>query len=216
MDTIPIWRYDNGIKTLLHVAQVNTRDSINCNLPMYTWYQHARTNQVFATSSGKRVYLQDIIKGGKGPWVHANGNPLDFTNSNLIKVARNVRTVKRSEATSKSVGVCFVARRNRWKATLSGKLIGYFKTEEEAAKARVREVLTLSPMIQFIREGTDPDGPTGMNNCIIYHAEGGRPDAYMDPDDVEATPLEQYPVTWGSEPTRDRDYWKSIPPPDNI
>jgi hypothetical protein len=154
--------------------------------------------------------------GSKGPWVHVNGDPWDFRNENLAKVNRGIRTVKRSNKTSVAVGVCFVASRNRWRANISGKLIGYFKTEKEAIDARLKELRGLSPMIKFVPEGTDPDGPTGMKTRTSYNAEGGRPDAYLDLDDVETTPLAQVPVSYGMEPIKDRDYWKTIPPPDTF
>jgi len=181
------------------------------------WYQHAKTHQVFATHLGKRVYLQDVIKGEKGPWVHVNGDPWDFREENLVKT--NLRTVKRTESSSKGVGISYInSRKNSkaWKTTLAGKLVGYFKTEEEAMKARLKALMASSPMIKFVPEGTDPDGPTGMRDRASCHADGGRPDVYMDPDDVETTPLAQVPCTYGSEPIKDRDYWKAIPPPDAI
>ena len=216
-DTIMIWRYVDGIRTMLHGAQVSTRSILDRNLAQYTWFQHAKTHQVFATSRGKRVYLQDVIKGSKGPWTHVNGDPWDFREENLVKSA--VRTVKRTEASSRAVGICHVPSREKgkaWKATLAGKLVGYFKTEEDAMKARLKALITLSPMIKFVPEGTDPDGPSGMKDRTTYRAEGGRPDAYLDADDVEDTPVSQYPFTWGSEPIKDRDYWKTIPPPGTI
>lgn len=207
MTTITVWRYQEGIRMPLHQVLVTERDNLIRRLPVYKWYQHSHTHQIYSTFNGGRVYLQDVIKGEKGPWVHANGDPLDFRSDNLVKTTTNIRTVKRKPATSRSVGVCFVESRNRWKATLSGKLIGYFKTEEEAAQARVKKVLTLNPMMKFIPEGTDPDGPAGMKNRQQYKVEGGRPDAYLDLDDVEDTPIPKYP----SETFRD---WKAIPPKD--
>ena len=212
-DTIMVWRYVDGIRTVLNRARVSTHS----NLTQYTWFQHAKTHQVFATMFGKRVYLQDVIKGSKGPWTHVNGDPWDFREENLVKSA--VRTVKRTQSSSKAVGVTYVASREKgkaWKVTLAGKLVGYFKTEEEAMKARLKALITSSPMIKFVPEGTDPDGPTGMRDRVTYRAEGGRPDAYLDMDDVEDTPVSQYPFTWGSGPIKDRDYWKTIPPPGTI
>ena len=203
MTTIPVWRYENGSRFVLHNVQVTS----GITLSDYTWYKHGRTRQVFATHLGKRVYLSDVIKGEKGPWIHINGNPLDFRNQNLVK--GDIRTVKYTRGTSNTVGVCFVERRNRWKVTLAGKLIGYFKTEEEAIQARLRAVLTLNPMIRFVPEGTDPDGPSGMNNREIYHAEGGKPDVYLDVDMVEETPVSQYPFARVSTQIKD---WKNIPP----
>jgi hypothetical protein len=142
---VPIHRYDEcGIIHVIAHAKVDQVDFLKATHHL-KWFQHATTHQVFATFSGERVYLQDIIKEYKGPWVHINGDPWDFTNKNLVKVTTNIRTIKRKSGTAGVVGVCFVKSRNRWKATLSGKLIGYFKTEEDAAAARLKKVLTSSP-----------------------------------------------------------------------
>ena len=143
---VPIHRYDEcGIIHVIAQAKVDQLDFSKATHHL-KWFQHATTHQVFATFSGERVYLQDIIKEYKGPWVHINGDPWDFTNKNLVKVTTNIRTIKRKNGTAGVVGVCFVKSRNRWKATLSGKLIGYFKTEEDAAAARLKKVLTSSPI----------------------------------------------------------------------
>ena len=131
----------------------------------------------------------------------------------MIKADTPVRTVKRRVTTSGTVGVCYVERRDRWKATLSGKLIGYYKTEEEAKAARLKKLMTLNPMIKFVPEGTDPNGRTGMRVRQCDTIEGGRPDVYVDQDDAESLPNLE-PVTYGSEPIKDRDFWKAIPPPD--
>ena len=210
MAPLDIHRYVNGIRTVLRTVNVSLQDYHTKRLCEYTWYEHPKTHQVFATYAGKRVYLQDIIKGAKGPWIHINGNPSDFTNRNLVKNDENLRTVKRTQGTAKVVGVCFVKRRNRWKATISGKLIGYYKTEEEATWARIKGVRALNPMIQFVPEGTDPDGPSGV--LVAQGTEGGRPDAYVDLDDIESMPNLE-PVSDGMPIIRDRDYWKAIPPP---
>lgn len=210
MPTIDICRYIDGVRTILKTVEVSSRELHIRRLCNYTWYEHAKTHQIYATYMGKRVYLQDVIKGEKGPWIHINGDPNDFRDQNLVKATTNLRTIKRKESTSKTVGVCYVERRNRWKATLANKLIGYFKTESEAAQARLRAVLPLNPMINFVREGTDPDGPSGMQ--VPRNTEGGRPDVYIDQDDAESMP-DLEPVSTGISIIKDRDYWKAIPPP---
>ncbi len=211
MPSLEIYRYLDGVRTVLKTVQVSVTALQGKCLCKYTWYEHAKTHQIYATHAGKRVYLQDVIKAPeKGPWIHINGDPNDFRDQNLVKTATNIRTVKRTKSTSKTVGVCYVERRNRWKATLSGKLLGYYKTEEEAAHVRNKEVRSLNPMIQFVPEGTDPDGPSGMKS---YGTEGGRPDVYVDQDDAESLPNLE-PVSYGTIVIKDRDYWKAIPPPD--
>lgn len=199
MPFVPIHRYDEfGIIHVIAQAKVDQMDFLR-STSNYKWFQHATTHQVFATHTAERVYLQDIIKKCKGPWVHVNGDPWDFTNKNLVKVTPNIRTIKRKSGTSRAVGVCFVESRNRWKATLSGKLIGYFKTEEEAAAARLKKVLTLSPMIKFVREGENPDGKSGMHNPKTDQEQVGKPDAYLDLDDVEDIEISTCPYTLGTD-----------------
>lgn len=209
---LEIYRYVDGIRTLMKHVKVSTHDFNQKTLCNYTWYEHPKTHQVFATRLGKRVYLQDVIKGSKGPWIHVNGDPDDYTSAHLIKFDTPIRTVKRRVTTSGTVGVCYVERRDRWKATLSGKLIGYYKTEEEAVAARLRKLVTLNPMIKFVPEGTDPDGRTGMKARATDTIEGGRPDVYVDQDDAESLPNLE-PISYGSQTIKDRDFWKSIPPP---
>ena len=210
MAPLEIHRYVDGVRTVLRTVNVSLQDYNTRRLCDYTWYEHPGTHRVFATYAGKLVYLQDVIKGEKGPWIHINGDPSDFTNRNLVKNDANLRTVKRSRGTSKAVGVCYVERRKRWKATISGRLIGYYKTEEEAIQARNKEVRSLNPMMNFVREGTDPEGPSGM--VCKPGTAGGRPDAYTDPDDIDAMPDLEV-VSYGTVIIKDRDYWKEIPPP---
>jgi hypothetical protein len=215
MPSVPIHRYDEyGIIHVIAQAKVDQLDFARVT-SNYKWFQHARTHQVFATHTAQRVYLQDVIKGRKGPWAHVNGDPWDFTNKNLVEVTTNIRTVKRKNGTARVVGVCFVESRNRWKATLSGKLIGYFKTEAEATGARLKKVLSLNPMVKFVREGENPDGKTGMHNPNTDHAQGGKPDAYLDPDDAEEAEIPRVPYKLGTDFLEfdRRPTWAAIPHP---
>jgi hypothetical protein len=215
MPSVPIHRYDEyGIIHVIAQAKVDQLDFARVT-SNYKWFQHARTHQVFATHTAQRVYLQDVIKGRKGPWAHVNGDPWDFTNKNLVEVTTNIRTVKRKNGTARAVGVCFVESRNRWKATLSGKLIGYFKTEAEATGARLKKVLSLNPMVKFVREGENPGGKTGMHNPNTDHAQGGKPDAYLDPDDAEEAEIPRVPYKIGTDFLEfdRRPTWAAIPHP---
>ena len=215
MPSVPIHRYDEyGIIHVIAQAKVDQLDFARVT-SNYKWFQHARTHQVFATHTAQRVYLQDVIKGRKGPWAHVNGDPWDFTNKNLVEVTTNIRTVKRKNGTARVVGVCFVESRNRWKATLSGKLIGYFKTEAEATGARLKKVLSLNPMVKFVREGENPGGKTGMHNPNTDHAQGGKPDAYLDPDDAEEAEIPRVPYKIGTDFLEfdRRPTWAAIPHP---
>jgi hypothetical protein len=110
----------------------------------------------------------------------------------------------KTKGTSKTVGVCYVKSRDRWMSTIARKLIGYFKTEEEAVEARLRALTRDDLMERFVKEGENPHGLTGMQT---YGIESGVPDAYIDLDDVESRPI----VT--EVPVRRLDVHASVPPP---
>lgn len=95
----------------------------------------------------KRTLLQLhrlIAKAPKDKVVdHINGNPLDNRRENL-RIATHkqnsmnqmkTRTHKGKPTSSKYRGVSFVKRRNRWIVKCSGHHVGYFKEENEAARA---------------------------------------------------------------------------------
>lgn len=212
---LSVHRYENGNTSVIHQVKISPIDSVILNTR--TWYQHYKTHQVFTTCNGKRTYLQNMIMDLKDPkngrWIHINGDKSDYRRENLIEVNKSFRTVKNKETSSKTVGVCYVKSRNRWKATLSSKLLGYFKTETEAQHARLKSLLVSNPMINFIREGTDPDGPHEMYVPSSY-TEYGKPDAYFDLDDVEMYPMIYTHSVTGSDALkyRDLDSYVSIPP----
>jgi hypothetical protein len=87
-----------------------------------------------------------------------------------------------------------------------------FKTEDEARHARLKSLLLSNPMINFIREGTDPDGPHGM---CVSHNEYGKPDAYFDLDDVEMYPIITTHSVLGSDSVKHKEF-VSVPPPSEI
>ena len=177
---VPIWKYVEGKR--IKIAEVVVAP--NCNSRFYTWYKHPYKHQIYTTVDGKRRYLQDVVMSPqKGRWVHVNGDPWDFCKNNLVK---GTTEATKTTGTSKTVGVCYVKSRNRWMATIARKLIGYFKTEEEATDARIRALTRDDLMERFIKEGEKPDGLTGMQT---YGIESGVPDAYLDLDDVESRPI---------------------------
>lgn len=213
---LPIHKYKNGKASVIHNVKISPIDSLILNT--YKWYQHYKTNQIFTTCDGKRTYLQNMIKDLKDPknsiWVHINGDKSDYRRENLVEVNKSFRTVKNKETSSKTVGVCYVKSRDRWKATLSNKLIGYFKTENEACHARLKSLLVSNPMISFVQEGAIPDGPHAMHVPASY-TEYGKPDAYFDLDDVEMYPMIYTHSFVGSDilKYRNLDSYVSIPPP---
>jgi len=208
-EMLPIHRYENGKASVIRRVKISPIDSVILNT--YKWFEHPKTHQIFATCDGKRTYLQNMIKEHtNGRWVHINGDKSDYRRGNLIEVSKSFRTVKNKENSSKTVGVCYVKSRDRWKATLSNKLLGYFKTEQEACHARLKSLLLSNPMINFIREGTDPNGPNEMHIPISY-SEYGKPDAYFDLDDVEMYPMVTHSVL-GSDTVKHKEF-VAIPPP---
>ena len=179
---LPVYRYVDGVKTTLEHVKVTPRENLTCQLGKYTWFKHAKTHQIYATYNSRRVYLQDVIKREKGPWAHVDGDPKNYQTHNLVKVPPGTRTVKRTKDQTTNVqGVCYIKSRDRYRVMFQGKTVGHFKTLEEAQAARVKALVDKYPMIQFVPEGTDPDGPSGMFPPADQYT-GNRPDFYTDPD----------------------------------
>ena len=83
---------------------------------------------------------------------HINNNKYDCRPDNLTYLTCTMNVSKKSKEGKSSIyyGVC-KCKNGKWKATCNNKHIGYYKTEEEAARARdkvVRE-LGLDIMINF-------------------------------------------------------------------
>jgi len=189
---LPVYRYEGGVKVVLEYVKVSPRENMIRSLGKYTWFKHIKTHQIYATYNSRRVYLQDVIKGEKGPWAHVDGNPLNYQTQNLVKVPPGTRTVKRTkDQTSPTYGVCYIKSRDRFRVMFQGKTIGHFKTLEEAQAARHKAIVDKYPMIQFVKEGTDPDGPSGMFPPENQDP-GNRPDFYTDPDDMDSAPRENF------------------------
>jgi len=210
---LPIHKYENGKVSVIHKVKISPGDFVRLNV--YRWFEDSISHQVFTTQDGKRVYLQNVIKDLKDPkndrWIHLNGDKSDYRRENLIEVNKSFRTIKNKENSSKTVGVCYVKSRDRWKATLSNKLLGYFKTENEACHARLKSLLLSNPMIKFVPEGSDPDGIHEMHVPVTY-TEYGKPDTYFDLDDVETYPMVYTHSVLGSDSLKYKEYI-SIPPP---
>jgi HNH endonuclease/AP2 domain len=95
------------------------------------------------------VYLHRLIAGaGPGEYVdHRDRDPNNNRRSNLrlctqgqnIANARKRTTHNGRKPTSKFKGVCWAAWTNCWRVTCKGKHVGYFHSEEEAARAYDRE-----------------------------------------------------------------------------
>ena len=213
---LDVHKYVGGVRTLLETVKISREDRLG--LACLTWYKDPDTLRVYATRKGRRVFLKEVIKGEKGPWVHANGDPRDYTRNNLIRADRNVRTIKRTEGTSKFVGVCHVpGRKKPWKGVLAGKLLGYFETEEAAADARLKALNDKNPMVNFVpacipfEEEMDQEEGSGTLH-VPNQVAGGVPDAYLDLDDMETVRPDFSPYTMGYDSVRISTFVK-VPPP---
>lgn len=212
-----IYRYTMGTKYPHETLKISSKD--RWLVGGLTWFKDPGTHRVYATKNGKRVFLKELLTGEGGTWIHANGDPLDYTRTNLIKCDTNVRTIKRTRGSSKHVGVCHVpGRKKPWKATLSGKLVGYFATEDEAVLERLKIINSKHPMVQFVpaqvpfeREMDETvHGPSDM--YAPPQTAGGVPDTYADLDDIETHRPDFTPVFMGYDMTRVSEFAK-IPPP---
>jgi len=94
--------------------------------------------------TNKYIYMHRILTNcPEGKIVdHINGNQCDNRKDNLriASYSQNSMNKKgRKTGTSKYKGVTYVKRRNKWQASIrlnnKEKFLGYFKTENEAAKA---------------------------------------------------------------------------------
>lgn len=98
---------------------------------------------VYARRARPKPYaLHTLIMGGELSIDHANGNPLDNRRRNLRKATReeNARNKRKSSATlSRFKGAYLIKSKGLWHSTIrkDGRPVslGYFKTEEEAARA---------------------------------------------------------------------------------
>lgn len=105
----------------------------------------SKNNYAFATIKGKVISIHKLVSGFESDHEnmidHINGNPLDNRKSNLRLVTAsenrmNARKItKANGTTSRFKGVFKKAKSKRWSSQVKGKHIGYFDTEEEAAKA---------------------------------------------------------------------------------
>lgn len=119
----------------------------DCDLELwnqYPWLKHSTGDGTYVSClwQGHRVYLHRLIAGGKITH-HNNGNWADCTRANLIATdfAGNARGFRKRAARypSRYRGVGFFKRDQRWRAQIMvnyvQKFLGYFDTEEEAARA---------------------------------------------------------------------------------
>lgn len=90
-----------------------------------------------ANKTKKKIYMHSLVTGW--PAVdHENHNGLDNRRRNLrpaTKAQNGANQQKQAGSSSQYKGVSWSKRSGRWRAYITGKHIGYFRTEELAAKA---------------------------------------------------------------------------------
>lgn len=105
---------------------------------------YASTHTSRKLGKSRLLYMHRVVMGNpEGKEIdHINNDPLDNRKHNLRVATRseNMRNYKRlTKGSSQYKGVCWAKEENRWKAQIGfdkvNYHIGYFKTEEEAAKA---------------------------------------------------------------------------------
>lgn len=116
-------------------------------LSQWRWYAHKMSNSFYAErkQGGEDIFMHreilGLTKGDKRHTDHKNHNGLDNRLSNIrtCSIAQNQHNQKPRKVTSCYKGVCWYKRKNKWNARI-GKdhknyHLGYYKTEEKAARA---------------------------------------------------------------------------------
>jgi hypothetical protein len=107
------------------------------------WQAHKARNTFYATgNNGKRLH-RIILKPDEDHHVdHRDGNGLNNRRDNLREVTNQQNCqngVAHKDSTSKYRGVCWYTNYKKWRSTIyvdgKQKALGYFETEELAAKA---------------------------------------------------------------------------------
>lgn len=127
-----------------YVALVDDQDYERVS--QYNWYAAKIKGNIYAVSSqggGEgAVRLHRFILGLSGsiPWIdHKNHNGLDCQRENLRLASPSQNQGNKRKQTSLSCsrykGVTWAKEQQKWKATIHHTYLGYFESEEDAAKA---------------------------------------------------------------------------------
>ena len=103
----------------------------------YTWVRHG---DAICSSTYGRVFMHRLLMNcPKGLVVdHRNHDKRDNRKSNLRICTDRENKHNRTPKNNKICGVAFRPDRNKWCARIGKRFLGYFKTEDEAIKARQR------------------------------------------------------------------------------
>lgn len=154
------------------VALVDDEDYERIN--QHNWHAQAAKNKYYACAhmeqNGKRtkVYMHRYILGApEGMQVdHIDNCGLNNCRSNLrlVNQSQNLmaaRKLKKGKSSKyRGVSLLQTTSGNYWQAHLSGKYVGNFYTEEEAAKARDAAAKEKYGEVAWLNF---PDEPTGLN-----------------------------------------------------
>jgi hypothetical protein len=156
------------VDIILTQNQVTTIDDEDYELASkYKWHAVKEPSGYYAYShfyrEGKRTTIQLhrlIMKAEKGQQIdHINGNTLDNRKENLrfCDYSQNQQNKKQTRGTSKYKGVSLFKETGKWKASIGvdrkNYHIGYFDSEEEAAKAydkKTKELFKEFASLNFI------------------------------------------------------------------
>jgi len=149
--SLPIVRRDDGavcipLNSRKYPNMYAVVDEADLDLVLqYRWCPEWKHDRFYVGGyiDGKNISLHRFLTGApKGmPVDHANGDGLDNRRSNIrvCTPSQNGANKKGSGKTSRYKGVWYVKRLGRWSASIKhnqkAKSLGYFETEQEAARA---------------------------------------------------------------------------------
>lgn len=120
------------------------------NLIKINWKLNTKSNKVEGKITDKYIQLHKYIMNHKDINTiifHIDFNVLNNKKTNLIEIPKNIYNLftkpiisTNSDGTTSYIGVSYQEDRNKWRARMGNKQIGSFNTEEEAYKARTKEL----------------------------------------------------------------------------
>lgn len=143
----PMFRPDGTIEIRLTKGRVAVIDACDAHLAQHNWrvqISPSGTAYALRVEGGRVIMLHREVLGlppGRTPQTdHRDGDGLNCRRGNLrpstpLMNARNNRPQRNN--TSGHLGVSWAKRKRRWRVTLGRKVVGMFKTLEDAVEARL-------------------------------------------------------------------------------